>query len=126
MRRIQGRVFHGLDGDVGAKFLQAAVGDAANGQKVFDAAEGATFLAKIDDSFRSDWADAGQRGQLLERGGVEVEGLGRRLFLGLGRCAGADEHQHRHAEKLKPPFHFVLYRLNKTILPTTTGQKPQA
>ena len=84
MWRVQGRSFRGLDSDVRAKLFEAADGDASNGQQVFDAAERAAFLAEVHDSFGRDRANAGKLGQLLDGGGVEVEGLRRGLFLGQG------------------------------------------
>ena len=102
MRRWQGRVFHGLDGDVGAKLRESALGDAANGQEVFDAAEGAALLAEVEDGLGGDRADAGEGGQLLERGGVEVEGRGRRFLLGERRCESADQ-QRRSKKKWDSP-----------------------
>ena len=119
MRRVQGRVFRGPDGDVGAKLLKAAVGDAANGQEVFDTAEGAALRAEVEDGFGDDGTDTGKLRQLLDGGGVQVEGRRRRLLLGESRGENADQERHSK-KKLEPPCH-TAPRVRGLV-----SQKPQA
>jgi hypothetical protein len=89
-RRFTGRVqgfFRGGRGgrpnfDVGLQFVEAGAGDAGDDHEVFDFVEGG-FDAKFDDGGGAGGADAGEFFELTNGSGVEVEGLGRRRFLGL-------------------------------------------
>ena len=58
------------DGDVGADGGKLAASDAADREKILDAAKRAAVVAKLNDSLRGFWTDAGQLGKLRGSSGI--------------------------------------------------------
>src|SRR5688572_11685737 len=68
----------GGDGDERLEFQEALLADALDVHQLLDLLEAAVLLAVLEDSLGRGGADAGQRFELRLRGGVQVDGRGRR------------------------------------------------
>ena len=89
-----------MDGDVGADFGEALLGEAVNGQKILDFAKGAALLAKTHNGFGGDGPDGGESLQLFDRRGIEVEGFfRRRRFFRLGESESRGGQDCRKAQQ---------------------------
>ena len=81
------------DADVGAQFFEARLRDAVDGEQVFDPLQRAAFFAEPDDGFCGTWTNSGQLLELLDSRGVQINWLGRRLFLCCGNALDKDDRE---------------------------------
>lgn len=80
------------DGEVFAHFVETLGPETANGQKVVHVFKAAVGFAHLQDLIGGGRADAGNLLELGGRRGVEIDGLGGRLLLGVGgKCERAKE-----------------------------------